>query len=777
MITNIIEPDYNWKQAATQEGVDYGAVQRAFMDQSYSVVANKAKILFQDPFRLGFEIVHRNEKATKMVGIFAFRVNNGLLYAPTFFVNGEIKPADMLYRADVKRFVPLTEDWCAFLARGVHEKAGEPVGKNRRRQSDSYLDRLAYPQRTKYASEMEFGPFDAARFGDGPWEGWAEGMSEARDAFVKAARDGSLWNELLAHAAEDSPVRLLIPEVIREQGPEALEKLASAIGGSDVVARHVAASYTREQLEDVGGWEKRASENAPRPALEIILSPALAKSAASRDRVFDRGYDILDYRAGDQLNSVVEEVGDGWVKELSAPGKVTVLLDGGKLEEAILLRRNPDMLDAENGDRPCDVARTSYPHGEPELVYFPSNKQLLHLQPGQDVFGDEMIDRDTSASTVGADKLSEGKCYVALGNGGAEVSGVFHVDRKTSDGECTKIETSSDWGSPNTLFYAPGRNREAGPYISDGTLFLEVAADVDRSGDEYPNAGAICGIKCKGDKVLMSPSGVDQWIRTAGGVTSSRDVRVSPSDLPGTFDIRHTEGGTILKEASALGWLPAQLSLAEDFEIHIDKAGEILEQSSDRPKVWRVYDTAEKRAYVTRSQDMENWIQAYDPELQVRLDAPQRQVLSTYTPRRPDQISRYGDTYQRVPAENSESGSELLPMDAVMSQSPEQLAQMSAMLGMPHVFDHGCVGQMATSSFSIADQIKKYIPDMEAGVDKYFRVLFLLRYRPGDFEEIYGSDDLVTFEQDLTELAAQAGESLLTMLQRFEPDQYAAQDN
>lgn len=156
MTTEIIDPNYQWKQAASQEGVDYGAVQKSFMDQSYAIVANKAKILFQDPFRLGFEIVHRNEKATKMVGIFAFRVNSNLLYAPVFFVNGEIKAADMLYRTDVKRFVPLTEDWCAYLVRGNHESAGEPVDRNRYRQADAYMDRLAYPQRVKYASEEKF---------------------------------------------------------------------------------------------------------------------------------------------------------------------------------------------------------------------------------------------------------------------------------------------------------------------------------------------------------------------------------------------------------------------------------------------------------------------------------------------------------------------------------------------------------------------------------------------------------------------------------------------
>lgn len=102
---------------------------------------------------------------------------------------------------------------------------------------------------------------------------------------------------------------------------------------------------------------------------------------------------------------------------------------------------------------------------------------------------------------------------------------------------------------------------------------------------------------------------------------------------------------------------------------------------------------------------------------------------------------------------------------------------MSDAYDLPHIFDHGCVGQMSTNNYSIIEQIKQYIPDLEAGVDRLFRILFLLRYRPADFEELYGKDDLVAFEQELADLATRSGDNLLRMLQRFDPDQYAAQEN
>lgn len=802
MSTEIIDPNYNWKQAATQEGVDYDAVQKSFMDQSYGVVANKAKILFQDPFRLGFEIVHRNEKATKMVGIFAFRVNKNLLYAPTFFVNGEIKAADMLYRSDVKRFVPLTEDWCAYLVRGAQESSGETVDKNRFRQADAYMDRLAYPQRVKYARERDFSDVEISveKRGDEFFiNGFvlpaaqkeqikeavtslkenASGLSDARDEFVKAAADGSLFRELMLHCADNEPMRKLLPEVINETGPEALEKLATLIDGNDTASRHLASHYTKEELETVDAWlEKEAADDGPQPAIVLNMNPHMAKSASARDRIFDKGYELVDRRPPECVNTVVEEVGEGTIKELSAPGKVCVLMDSGELEEACLFRRDEELL--HNPSDPMTTCSEEYPDGQLEYVYFPESKELLCLGYGQDVFGDELIDQNSSASLVDATSLQPGKCYVAVSAEVRGISQVFRMEGTEKDGESTCINICDQYGDDSRIFYAPGRKEAQGRYISDETKFLEVVCDVEDSEDDdhsaWPPGFRFIEPKCS--KTIMNSGGVDQWLRTAGGITSSRDLTVRSNNDGLTFDVEHRENGTLLKSARDLGMLEAHLKMAEDFCLTTDKAGEILDKAVDNDVTYRVFDTLSKEAFLTRAEGMEDWIESFDPELQVKLDAPQEQVLTTHTPRRPEQTQRYGDTHQRVPAKNKESGEDMmLPMDAVLTQPPEALAQMSEMYDLPHIFDHGCVGQMATSSHNLVEQIKKYIPDLETGVDRYFRILFLLRYRPSDFEEVYGKDDLVEFEEDLTELASRAGEQLLKVLKQFEPDQYAAQEN
>lgn len=902
MSLDIIDPNYNWKAAASQEGVDYGAVQKSFMDQSYGIVANKAKILFQDPFRLGFEIVHRNEKATKMVGIYAFRVNGKLLYAPVFFINGEIKAADMLYRADVKRFVPLSEDWCAWLVRGSHERAGELADRNRVRQPDAYMDRLAYPQRVKYAAYTDAdGALDLTKlasaaallleqarrespddpkgwlaqkaqdepdlaadvaealqavptkangpgvmrglgmglagglaggflagvplaagaealneqhgnklppailkilqrglvFGSAGLGGYAaqkldgqmdpskwdaagnkisaeendETMEQAKAAFTKSASDGSLWKDLLLHSADNTPLRKLLPLVIDEHGPEALEKLANIIGDNAVAAKFLVENYTKEELETANGWmAKEAAAN--QPAIEMIMSPALAKSAAQQKAVFDKGYALVDHRPGESINAVVEELDGSSIKDLSAPGRANVILGDGRMIEALLLREDYDMLS--EGASPLNSLSPSV--GKPEWVYFPADKQLLRVD--REVFGDTTADQDIKAGAVTAGELATDKCYVALDSGRMHISRPFYVIDKAHDGECITINVAQRWGDKDTIFYAPGREESHGAYVSDSTLFLEIKCDVER---RDPTSGwkdsGISSVRPTCDKVLMTSRGIDKWMRTSGGFTTSKDVTVKSNHKGVSFDIEHREGGTILKSARDLGWLEAHLKLAEDFSITTDKAGDMLEKAVDGDVSYRIYDTVTKRAYLTRPNGMEQWIQSYDPQLQVALDAPQTQVLSTTTPERSRQQSRYGDTYQGLRGVNPISAEDVLPMADIMQRAPEELAQMSEAYDLPHIFDHACVGQMSKNNYSIVEQIKQYIPDLEAGVDRCFRVLFLLRYRPSDFEEIYGKDDLIDFEKELAELAARSGENLLRMLRQFDPDQYAAQEN
>jgi hypothetical protein len=171
------------------------------------------------------------------------------------------------------------------------------------------------------------------------------------------------------------------------------------------------------------------------------------------------------------------------------------------------------------------------------------------------------------------------------------------------------------------------------------------------------------------------------------------------------------------------------------------------------------------------------WIQGFDSELGVKTDTPQRQVVATHTPQRPQQTSRYGDHWDRGQLGTRDPEEDGLPVDALLTKSPEELATMATQYNMPHIFDHGELQRMSTSMFNTVSQIQQYIPDLETGVDRYYRILFLLRYRPADFEEAYGKDALMEMEQELSELANMSGDNLLRMLKRFDINKYSGQES
>lgn len=738
MSAHVIDPNYNWKQAASQEGVDYDAVKKAFMDQAYGFVANKAKVLFQDPFRLGFEIVHRNEKATKMVGIFAFRCNRELLYAPVFFVNGEIKSADMLYRNDVKRFVPLTDKWCSYLVRGANKESGELEDRSRPRQQDARMDRLAYPQRIKYAGQE------------------------------------NILGELLAHCAEDTPLRKLLPSLIDSEGPEVLTKLAALIEDSELAQRFVSENYTAEELSSVATWqEKRANaevflyEDAEENSITLLLDPALSKSAAERNSVVDKGYALIDKRPKGTVNTVIEELENNSIYELNTPGYVSLMKADGTNVSALLLKDSDELLGDTNGIR---YTGSSSSHRR-DVVYLLDEKQIKTSYETL-LFGNDLTDEACpKVEAIAPNEATAGKVYIAADLVVMVCSSPFVVRKVSKDGEASVITIGGSYGSDRDVFFAPGRvNKSQDGYLGDDIVFLEVEADVAKS-----NGGNFENIKPKWEHALISAEGIDKWIRTAGGIAESVDVTVKKDKATDLFSVTSRGPSGFLKQASDLGMLEAHLKLANDFEISCDAAGNILDSAIDDSVTRRIYNTLDKSAFVTRAEPMQQWIEGYDSELGVKLDAPQRQVLLTHTPKRQQQVPRYGDHWDNGFTGHRDPEEDGLPDNALMTKSPEELARLSAEYNLPHIFDHGALSQMATSLFNTVSQIQQYIPDLESGVDRYFRILFLLRYRPADFEEAYGKDELMEMEQELSELANLSGENLLRMLKRFDPNKFTTQ--
>lgn len=139
--------------------------EQSFSSLAYTYLKDKAPRLLD--FIVGFQLVDRNEDSTKAVGLFGFKVGDQWLYAPVFFLNGDLKGHELLYIKNRDTFVPMKENWVNYLISRKPHVLGEPSDKNTFELGGMWpnLTKLTRPPMgTKYGSD-EPGPIDIA--------GWA----------------------------------------------------------------------------------------------------------------------------------------------------------------------------------------------------------------------------------------------------------------------------------------------------------------------------------------------------------------------------------------------------------------------------------------------------------------------------------------------------------------------------------------------------------------------------------------------------------------------------
>lgn len=129
--TNYFMPTSWREKAAAVTATNDQDIEKAFSDQASGFVENQVGDLMKDEHRVGFEIVKKNDDNTRMVGIFCFRVGDDIIYAPVFFLNGEIK-GPLLYRSTTKTFVPANKEWANYLIESMEKGDGRGHDRQQR---------------------------------------------------------------------------------------------------------------------------------------------------------------------------------------------------------------------------------------------------------------------------------------------------------------------------------------------------------------------------------------------------------------------------------------------------------------------------------------------------------------------------------------------------------------------------------------------------------------------------------------------------------------------
>lgn len=123
--------------------------EQSFSDIAHSYIQDKAPSLID--YEQGFQVIERSDDDTKAVGVVGFKVNGMQLYAPVFFIRGQVKGHELLYIADSDTFVPLKEQWLNEIFRRKQITIGDPVARQAKGLIEPDLQVLSIPP-TKAAS-------------------------------------------------------------------------------------------------------------------------------------------------------------------------------------------------------------------------------------------------------------------------------------------------------------------------------------------------------------------------------------------------------------------------------------------------------------------------------------------------------------------------------------------------------------------------------------------------------------------------------------------------
>lgn len=144
----------NHVKYATIGGDQETGFEQSFASLGWAFIKDKAPRLLD--FMVGFQLVERNDDNTKAVGVFGFKVGNQWLYAPVFFLNGDLKGHELLYIKNQDMFVPMKENWINYIIGRKPHLLGEGSQKDvwQLGALAPNIERLSYPPaRSKFGSD------------------------------------------------------------------------------------------------------------------------------------------------------------------------------------------------------------------------------------------------------------------------------------------------------------------------------------------------------------------------------------------------------------------------------------------------------------------------------------------------------------------------------------------------------------------------------------------------------------------------------------------------
>lgn len=721
--------NFDWKKRAASVLTDE-ETEMAFMRQAFVFLENRARPFIQEPYFIGFEIIDKNDANTNLAGIFVFRVGTELFYAPCFYKNGEIKGINLLYCSKERMFKPLNQEWCNFFIGKYASESPAKIDANSQKHQTRGINfrDLAHPHYTKSASE------------------------ETRRVW------GEMEIKLSEKQASISDEKYLT-KFLKIAGTTGLKSLLKGMETSMDFADKLYAFYNEDDwlnLDDIPNTEKTAAVTEPE-SLIIHSGEFNPNSDVSMEEQFGFGYSLEDNRKN---KSTVYLDRENYGEGITSPGKYKVLGHDGSWKELLVI---PAKQISHDYDASCseliamcehDVANQKLPlssnalgeagynlKGDTRRTWFllvdPDNKQYKVVYTNE-IFGHYIEDLESNVEVSSIKGSAPLAIFCPKKNDHIKlIECKFKVEK---DEELTKLHFEA-YGDKASIIINPNVkcvDEALGVYPED-SIFLQLKGkSVDYEKGRFTHS-------------LQFTPGSDKTLNDF--LLNQGFEKVTVKKAHSRFQISY-KGQTSFE----LDKINTAVALAKEFRIDGKEAMTLVKHASESTTPVSIlvqFAPMQKEARITVRNMPDLYNLHNNLDFNVAQDRAESHIISTDHDGDAYPTNRVGDKY------------EMDGMTVVIETgTPEQIYEMSSKTQSPELFDLGVVGTLI-KAYDGSEVVDSFLPDMNQGLDKIGRLLFLLYWKPEDFVESYGSDDISDLENSLVSNFKSFGDLILGLMQQF----------
>jgi len=731
---------------------DDGAFEQAFSNLAHAYLRDAAPRLLDH--EVGFQLLDRNQENTKAVGVFAFKLGSNWLYAPVFFLNGDLKGHELLYIKNQDMFVPLKENWVNYLMNRKPNILGSGVDKNLtglgQRQPDfTQLSRspakFGSAQPTLKEMMAAVMPTLAKTATMNTRKAFEElGESLHLEKFLKSARLETL--DMLVKMCQTTPkIAAAFDEfhglkLIAEATKLAKERAAEKSGKS----------ILSKEAKDVG----KLDQVSPSVVIQRVLPPGASEE--DQEKLLQDGILIRDRRGNDEVSVPYTVQVERALFNPSSSGLYDVLVKSGEIVKCYIA------VHPQGAGRQQDFVTVVRVEGKPDWLNTRADKVFCLRQIEGEEFN-KWYDGLSEANSLGSGR------YMILNRAGAATVPVRKIKEHGKTGQDVVVyEVHLEDGTkyPAPAYIRPGEHRDPIGYnkYEDGVrLHLK-----GNSGSKLRCAGPDIFVP-EGFKLLTVSKGEDDTANAKDQNACHCGESDPPALMPGNIAdaqlllMQKLSSLTIVHNGTDVQLNDVAMTPKEALVSLVTKQGLREKAAKELLQTART-----KRKFVCSVK----YASPYGPPMMIN-DAPSAPAI-------PGPVMG-GESIMGTSIPTQLGIDQGVPVDALRASNTDRSiynpntqfdrpSAVSAVVnaastGQREVFDTAMVGSLLRA---VRDDglVDRYMGDLAKGLDKLGRILFMFYWHGDRFADRYGKADMPELEDSLRNAFEMLGDVILFLKQK-----------